>query len=223
VVVVSQRGARLLATVATLAVHGAAAAVLLTVNPARFSREKPVEMDVVEPPPPPLPATPEPPPPPPRPVPRRVAIAMPTPPPPEAAPPPPNQEPPPNTPPAPPVFGVTLDSTVEGNSRMAVPVGNTVATNDRTPAPPGPPPRAYSGAGAPTSMFTPIADVYISEPATVLVEVNSADIYPADARRMGIEGVVELRVGIDEQGDVRERRRIEIRMRKSVESDGTVR
>jgi len=97
---------------------------------------------------------------------------------------------------------VTMSSVVAGDSAMAVPVGNTVATNDRATAPPGPPPRPLASAGPP--VFTPVADVYLAEQPRVLVEVNSADIYPADARRMGIEGTVDLRVGIDENGDVKE-------------------
>ena len=206
--VVSERGARLVAVVTALAVHGGAAAVLLKVDPARLAaRERTLEVEVVEPPPPPPPAAAElpPPPPPPKPALRRVAIATPTPappPPPAAEPPPPNREPPPNTPPAPPVFGVTLNSTVTGDSAMAAPVGNTVATNDRTPAPPGAPARPTASAGPPT--FTPVPDVYISEQASPLVDINSADIYPSDAKRMGIEGTVDMRVGVDEHGDVKE-------------------
>jgi TonB family protein len=102
-----------------------------------------------------------------------------------------------------------MDSTVAGDSPMAVPVGNTVATNDRTPAPPGPPPQPYAGGGAPT--FTPVPDAYIAVPARVIHEVNSADIYPPVAARMGVEGHVDLRVGIDENGDVKEVKVIRVR------------
>ncbi len=199
-----------------MALHGAVAAVLVTVDPLRFARrEAAVEMDVVEPPPPPPPASvEEPPPPPPPPVRARVVVQRvitapkdPTPPP--ETPPPPNQEPPPNTPPAPPVFGVTMDSTVTGNSSMAVPVGNTLATNDRTPAPPGPPPRPLPGGGAP--VFTPVADIYLASRARVLHEENSPESYPADARRMGISGSVDLRLSIDENGDVKEAKVISVK------------
>ena len=104
-----------------------------------------VEMEVRElpppPPPEPEPPPPEPEPPPPPPPPKRVAIPPPRPIEEPPTPPPPNQEPPPpsDEPPPPPTFGVTLDSVVEGESPVAVPVGNTVMTKDRTPAPPVPP------------------------------------------------------------------------------------
>lgn len=195
------RHASLLAWVVALLLHGGAAALLVMVNPARFTaRDQQVEMDVVEPPPPPPENHPEPPPPPrePKSVPRHVALA-----PASKAPPPPNQEPPPSAPLAPPVFGITMDSVVGGDSTMAVPVGNTVATSQRDPAAPGgPPPAAYANAGPPA--FAPVADVYITQQPQIIFEVNSADIYPTDARRLGVEGTVQLRVGIDENGDVKE-------------------
>jgi protein TonB len=84
---------------------------------------------------------------------------------------------------------------------MAVPVGNTVATGPRDPAP-GPRSAASPSAGPPA--FVPVADVYITQQPQIIFEVNSADIYPSDARRLGVEGTVQLRVGIDENGDVKE-------------------
>ena len=36
----------------------------------------------------------------------------------------------------------------------------------------------------------------------VIREVKGDDIYPAEAKRMGIEGVVRLKIGIDEKGNV---------------------
>jgi protein TonB len=198
--------APLLALVVAMGVHAAAAAVVLIIHPARFvARERPVEMDVIEPPPPPPEVHAEPPPPPPRKSPERRVVLAPPPrdePPPPTAPPPPNQEPPPAAPPAPPVFGVTMDSVVAGNSATAVPVGNTVATGDRRPSPPGPPPALGAREGTPA--FTPVADIYIARWPEIISEVNSADIYPPDARRLGVEGSVTLSVGIDENGDVKE-------------------
>lgn len=203
----------LLATGIAIAVHATIAAGLLLVNPSRlFPREPVVEMEVKEkplPPPelraePPPPPAPEPktepaPPPKPRIVPRRLASApkpIPLPP----APPPPNQQPPKPSD-APPVFGVTMSSVVSGDSAgMAVPVGNTLMTKDRQPAKAGTTPLAYSGQG--TRPFTPVADVYISEQPRVLHEVNSADIYPPDAYKMGIEGKVVLKVGLNAKGEV---------------------
>ena len=199
----------LLATAIAIAVHGAIAAGLLLVHPPRLVRREPVvEMEVKEKPLPPPELRTEPPPPPapepeappkPRIVPRRLASAprpIPLPP----APPPPNQQPPrPSD--APPVFGVTMSSVVSGDSAgMAVPVGNTLMTKDRQPAKPGTTPQPYSGEG--THPFVPVADVYISDPPRVLHEVNSADIYPPDAYKMGIEGKVVLKVGINARGEV---------------------
>jgi periplasmic protein TonB len=189
--------------------HAALAAALLTVNPSRLTNHDPVvEMEVKEQPlPPPEIHTERPPPPPPEPeaaprrpiVPRRVAIAPRSPPQPPA-PPPPNQEPPKPSE-APPVFGVSMSSVVAGDrAAMAVPVGNTVMTKDRTAAKPGTTPQAYSAEG--THPFTPVADVYISQEALVVHEVNSADIYPAEAYKMGIEGKVLLKVGVSAKGEV---------------------
>jgi TonB family protein len=101
------------------------------------------------------------------------------------------------------VFGVTINSVVSGDSAaMAVPVGNTVMTKDRTLAKAGQAVRPYSAEG--THPFVPVADIYIAQQPKVLREVNSSDIYPPDARKMGIEGKVELKVSIDENGDVRQ-------------------
>jgi protein TonB len=199
-----------IAPAVAIAVHVAIAGALLVVNPARLlRREQVVEMEVHESPPPPPEIRPErPPPPPPEPapapkpriVPRRVAVAAPKPPPPTAAPPPPNQEPPKPTD-APPVFGVTLSSTVAGDkSAMAVPVGNTLMTKDRTPRKPGEVPQPSGTAGA--RPFAPVADVYIADPPRVVHEINSADIYPPEAYKMGIEGKVVLKVSLDSKGNV---------------------
>jgi protein TonB len=190
-----------------IAVHAALVAALLAVNPSRAGRpESIVEMQVEDKPlPPPDIRPPEPPPPEPEPaprprvVPRRVALA-PKPATPPPAPPPPNQEPPKPSD-APPVFGVTMSSVVSSDSAgMAVPVGNTLMTKDRKPAKPGAPPAAYAAEG--THPFTPVADIYVKEPPRVLHEVNSADIYPPDAYKMGIEGRVVLKVSINASGDV---------------------
>jgi protein TonB len=199
----------LLATTIAVVVHAAIALLLLVVNPGRLTRPDPVvEMEVKDQPLPPPEIRPEPPrPPPPEPepaprpriVPRRVAIApkpVQQPP----APPPPNQEPPKPSD-APPVFGVTMSSVVAADKGgMAVPVGNTLMTKERQSAKPGPQPQAYSAEG--THPFTPVADVYVKDQPRVIHEVNSADIYPPDAYRMGIEGKVVLKVGINAQGDV---------------------
>lgn len=185
---------------AALVLHGGLAAALVSLDPRAWVFARPaaaVELDVVEPPPPePLPPPPEPPPAPPRVVVRRIAkVALPA-----ESPPPPNRETPPEPPPepAPPVFGVTLDSVVTGDSAVAVPVGNTLMTPDRSPA------RAIAPlAPAPTGppAFSPVPETYIADYPRVVHEVKPE--YPSEARRLGVEGQVGLRVGIDRRGAVR--------------------
>lgn len=199
----------LVAAAVALGVHAAIATALLAVDPSRLDRREPVvEMEIQETPPPPPEIRPAPPPEPasvpqPRVVTRRTANApKPTPQPP--APPPPNQEPPPKAAPAaPPVFGVTMSSVVSGGTAaMAVPVGNTLMTKERGLAKAGETPKAYSAEG--THPFTPVAEIYIAKQPMVLREVNSADIYPPEAYKMGIEGKVDLKVSIDENGEVQQ-------------------
>jgi protein TonB len=180
--------------------HLGIGASLASVQPRDTTVVRNVEMEVNDlppPPPPPPPPEPEPPPPPPPKQPR-VAMRRPAPtPPPEAPKPPPSEAPePPKDEPTPPTFGVTLDSTVTGDSAMAVPVGDTVNTNDRTPrrpvaapAPPGPP------------AFAPVPDNYIAEYPKLIHEVKKD--MPPEARRLGLEGVVGLRVSLDRHGVIR--------------------
>ncbi|HJX52896.1 MAG TPA: energy transducer TonB [Polyangia bacterium] len=115
--------------------------------------------------------------------------------------PPPNREVPPAPPgaePPPVVFGVTPESVVEGESGVAVPVGNTLMTKDRTKAkaPPAPLPPAVD-----PDAFAPVADNLICEDAARVVEVKPD--YPPEARRLQIEGQVKLRVAVDRQGNIR--------------------
>lgn len=161
-----------------------------------------VELDVVEKtlppleplPPPALPETkPSPPTPVARPLVRRSVPRAPT-------PPPPNREIPPapsTAEPPPPVFGVTPESVTTSESAVAVPVGNTLMTKDRTPAkaPPQPLPAVDPNA------FAPVADNLIAQFPVSLGEVKAE--YPEEAKRMGIEGRVKLRVSLDRQGHVR--------------------
>src|SRR5206468_1937933 len=131
--------AALIGGVVALGVHGAVGAALASLDTAAlFRRDRNVEIEVREPPPPPPDIKPEPPPPPPPPEPRPRVVARRAPSPPPEAPPPPNQEPPPKAGDAPPVFGVTMDSVVAGDGPgMAVPVGNTLMTKDRSRPKPG--------------------------------------------------------------------------------------
>jgi protein TonB len=182
-----------------LVLHAGVAGVLAHVETGSWRATGPtaVELDVLDkpaPPPPPLPES-SPPAPAPRPVVRRAARPRL-----QAAPPPPNRETPPAPPteePPPPVFGVTDESVIAEDSPVAVPVGNTLMTKDRTPGkePPKPLPAADPNA------FAPVADDFVAEMPVLIAEVKPN--YPEEARRLGIEGRVKLRVGVDRHGRVR--------------------
>ena len=120
--------------------------------------------------------------------------------PPPATPPPPNQTAPADAPKnAPPVFGVTMSSVVSGESAVAVPVGNTtMARNEPHPATTAAPYAPPSG----PAPYRPVPDVYIRTLPHAILEVNTADIYPPDARALGIEGTVSLSVDLDDRGNV---------------------
>jgi periplasmic protein TonB len=187
-----------------LAMHGGLIVTLGMVSPSAWASHvtPPVELEVIEQPPPPPPPPPEPPPPePPAPKPRVVVHRMAPKPPPEAPkpePPPPNEPPPPEpVDPSPPVFGVTLDSTVTGESSVAVPVGNTTMTPDR--GPPKPPAPLPAAEGPPA--FEPVPESFIAEHPRLLHEVKEKA--PDEADRLGIEGQVVLKVGIDRRGAIR--------------------
>jgi protein TonB len=162
---------------------------------------RPVEVDLRAPKPPEsLPPTPDPPPPLPDLTPkplmpklaRKQAVKLP--------PPIPNQEVPPTAPtedPVKPVFGVTQAAVVPGESPVAVPVGNTLMTKDRTlakvaplPLPPALPP-----------VFAPVDEESVAE---LPEKIAMPDLtYPELARRLGVEGKVRLRIGIDRRGNVK--------------------
>jgi protein TonB len=193
--------------------HLAVGGSLASVNPSAWKTvtRTNVELEVVEPPPPPPEKEPEPPPPEPKPPERpRLAMRRISPKPPTEAPkPPPTDTPPPETPKetAPPVFGVTLDSTVTGEAAMAVPVGDTVGTNDRTPRKPNTAPAPSEGPPA----FAPVPESYIAkmpqlisrDPIELEGQRGGRGVYPQEALRLGIDGTVVLRVGIDRSGKIR--------------------
>jgi protein TonB len=191
-----------LAAGVTIGLHGLLAVGVVVVDPHRFHGETPIEIDVeerlpppeVKPPPPDDPPPPASPPPKPRIV-RRVAEAEPQPIPPAA--PPPNEEPPAKQE-AEPVFGGSLSSVVSGDANVAIPVGNTLMTKP-TAAKKGEV-KPYSGDG--TRPFVPIADVYIAKYPEPIWTPNSDDIYPDEAKKLGLEGVVRFKLGIDETGKV---------------------
>ena len=187
-----------------ISLHALLAAALMLV-PQRGLHDRgavPVEVDVLPARPPetlPPPTDPPPPLPPPDPKPLRevrkhvAAIKPPR--------PMPNQEvkPAPSTEePVQPVFGVTQDSVVPGDSPVAVPVGNTLMTKDRTlaKAPPVPLPAA-----PPPPAFVPVDEESIAEWPMAKSEVKAK--YPEIARRMGIGGKVLLRIGIDRKGNLK--------------------
>jgi protein TonB len=113
----------------------------------------------------------------------------------------PNRETPPEPPkaePVAPVFGVTPESVTQGESAVAVPVGNTLMTKDRTPAKAAPAP--LPSVPDPNA-FAPVEDNLIAQHAAVINEVVPE--YPPEAKRLGIEGRAIVRVAIDRQGRVR--------------------
>jgi protein TonB len=189
-----------------MVIHLGLGASLAGVNPKDWANQtrNTVEMDVLEPPPPPPPPPPPEPEPPPPPPPKTPRLAMRRPvetPPPEPARPPPSENPEPPKEDAPPTFGVSIDSTVSGDSSMAVPVGNTVATNDRTPRPPAPP----SGPPGPPA-FAPVSESFVAEMPRVLAydpKEKNGENFPEEARRLKLEGKVTLRLGIDRRGMIR--------------------
>ncbi|HVZ75580.1 MAG TPA: energy transducer TonB [Polyangia bacterium] len=195
--------AAIVGTGVAIALHVVVGAALVAVDTSRlFTQDRnaqTVEMEVQEPPPPPPEVHEPPPPPPPAPEVKRVVIhhAPVAPPPPTEAPPPPSAEPPKDDAP-PPTFGVSLDSTVGSGPGMAVPVGNTLMTKPHKAVAAAPPqPLGGQGDGLPV----PVPDIYITEEPKLLSDVKVA--FPPEAQRMGLEGVVEMKLLLDEKGDVR--------------------
>ena len=189
----------LVAVVAALAAHAGIAYGLAHVPPQPPHRPSTVEVEVRKRVPPPPPPKIEPPPPPERKViPKKVKVEPPQPPPPNAKPPPE----PPKEPPKP-VFGVTMSSTTEGDSSMAVPVGNTTMIDPAksgkgpvVPLPAAPPP-------PPKPSYQPVSELYIKKMPEIDGDACGRSIpYPSEAEQLGIEGAVKLRVELDEKGHV---------------------
>ena len=173
---------------------------VVVVDPQRFRADKPIEIDVEEklPPPEVKPPPPEDKPPPPEPRPRivaapadrraaaadaaaaqRRAAAK-------------ADDPPPN-------FGVSLNATTSGDSSVAVPVGNTLMTK---PGPKLEKPKPLAGDGA-GGGFVPVADIYISQHAELISMPSGEEIYPPEAKRLGIEGVGRIEAGHRREGQRR--------------------
>jgi periplasmic protein TonB len=190
------------AVVTALAAHAGIAYGLAHVPARPPHRPSWVEMEVRKrvPPPPPKVEAPPPPPPERKVIPKKIKVAEPPP-----TPPPPNAKPPPEPPKEPPkpVFGVTMSSTTEGDSSMAVPVGNSTmidpaksAKGPVVPLPAAPPP-------PPTPSYKPVSELYIKTRPDIDEDACGKSVqYPAEAEQMGIEGDVKLRIELDEKGGV---------------------
>lgn len=162
-------------------------------------KEKPperieVEMVIKEPPPPPPPPKEEPKPEPPK-APVKIKVAeAPKPPPPKDVPPPPNEPPPPQEPPkvVPLVVGISMNNQSDTGT-FAVSAGNTsYGKMEKTAAEPGQV-QAYR---APKYAPPGTAD---TEPEQM---GEFKPPYPKEATAAGIEGLVRLKVKIDETGKV---------------------
>jgi protein TonB len=198
----------------SLALHLALFAALLAVRAPPARRAAPVDVEIVEtarpPAPAPAPARERAPPPVPPitrrpPPPRRVQVPLPrdAPPPPtarEEAPPPPNAPPPTAAPPKPgPVrIGVSMSSTSTAGE-SAAPVGNTLYG------------KAPQRAEDPTAARPYRSDRYVPPTQVTTLPENLGcavpkDEYPPEARRLGFEGDVKVRLTIDADGRVTDAR-----------------
>ena len=182
-----------------LVVHGSLA-VTAQVAPAKKMSER-IEMAVYTPPPPPPP--PPPPLPPPMPEPPPPPRELPKPKPPET-PPPSNQPPPPEPPaaPVPVVTGISMSSTVQGNTGFAVRVGNTTFGDpDKEKFVDPNAVQAYAG-GSPD--FKAARASQLSKEARVVQDYKGP--YPRDLAEQGVEGAVVVLLEISKTGALRSSR-----------------
>ena len=201
----------LITGVAALATHVGIAYGLSRMPVRETIKPTVVEVDVKKITPPPPKITPPEPPKPPEPEPPRKVVMKQKnlPPPPPTAAPPPNATPPKEPPKEPPkpVFGVTMESTTEGDSSFSVPVGNTTMID---PSKSGkhdgkalPLPAAPAAPAKPAETYKPVSELYIKTMPDIDGEACAKTIqYPSDAEQLGIEGDVKLRVSLDEKGKV---------------------
>jgi protein TonB len=186
------------ATAVAIGLHALLALGVVVVDPRKFRADPPIEIDIDEklPPPEVKPPPPEDKPPPPEPRPRivrRMPVVAPRP----ETPPPPSDDPPPKADDPPPTFGVSMNATTSGDSAVSVPVGQTLMTK---PAPKHKEAALPSGDG--TGGFVPVADIYIAKYAEKIDGPNGEEFYPPEAKRLGIEGKVDMKIGIDANGRV---------------------
>jgi periplasmic protein TonB len=192
----------------SVALHAALFAAILAVHPPPEQRARPVDVEIVETRPRPPEPSPAPRAPPPRPIarraippPRRVEVPLPRdapPPPPVAepeAPPPPNAPPPEQAPRSGPVrIGLSMSSTTTAGD-VAAPVGNTMYG------------KAPERADDPAAVQPYRAERYVPPTqVTTLPEPLGCDIpkdaYPEEAKRLGFEADVRVRLAVDEEGRV---------------------
>lgn len=99
------------------------------------------------------------------------------------------------------MFGVTMDSTTEGDSSFAVPVGNSTTADPRTAGNSEPAPALPALPAAPPP-FKPASALEIKDLPSY-DEASCRIPYPdGEAKDLGIEGSTLLRVEIDERGKV---------------------
>ena len=192
------------------AVHAAAFLALARVEALRPPRADTVAVEILDAPPPPREEPPAPVPAPPARRPRSTPLA----PPPDAprppprtreAPPPPNAPPPDAAPPpsasSPVRIGIAMSSSTTGG--MAAPAGNTLYGQAPKVAPSPADVKPYR-----SERYVPPTQVTVL-PRPIGDCALPADDYPAEASRLGFEGVVVLVVTVDETGKVVEARVVE--------------
>jgi protein TonB len=185
------------ALIIALFIHGGFAASTSAAPPKKMQER--ITMAVYKPPPPPPPPEPPPPPPPPE-------EKKPPPPPPKKEepppPPPPNEtppEPPPPTDEPPPVVtGVTLGSTVQGDSGMKVRVGNTTFGDPNKEKFVDPKEVKPYADGNPE--FKAARASTITREAKVIKDYKGP--YPKDLAEQGVEGAVVLLVEVSKAGAI---------------------
>ena len=190
------------------AVHAAAFLALARVEAAHLARDENVSVEVVETAPPPKVDPPAP-----TPAPRNSPHASPLAPPrdappprPDPSPPPPNAEPPPDAAPptaaAPVRIGISMSSATTGGT-FSAPAGNTLYGQMPRTAPSPAEVKPYR-----SEKYVPPTQVTVL-PKPVGDCVLPASDYPAEASRLGIEGVVVLIVTVDEHGEIADARVVE--------------
>jgi TonB family protein len=98
-----------------------------------------------------------------------------------------------------------MDSVTDGESSFAVPVGNTTMIDPSKSGKHGGPlvPLPASVPGPPEPPYHPVSALQVK----TMPEINEDECglaikYPEEARKLGIQGVVFLRVELDEKGHV---------------------